>query len=125
MIAHPCTDMRYVCASFCSGHPCQHTCQQSPQRCRISHAAKFKTVSKWEAAAKTEESSEERREGTTTTNEEMSEMAMEEIVVVKGRQFFVTVSLISSSLSSSIITRQLAKSPGRPSLIRCKRAGHG
>jgi hypothetical protein len=47
----------------------------------------------------------------------------------EGATDFVIVSLISlsssSSSSSSIITGQSAKSPGRPSLIRCERAGYG
>jgi hypothetical protein len=66
--------------------PAYMPAEQSPQRCQMYHATKFETVSKWEAAAKTEENSEERREGTITTNEEKSKMATEEIVVVKERQ---------------------------------------
>jgi hypothetical protein len=40
---------------------------------------------------------------------------------------FMTVSLISSlrSSSSSILSGQSAKSPGRPSLIQCEWAGYG
>lgn len=40
---------------------------------------------------------------------------------------FITIPLISSppSSSSSILSGQSAKSPGRPSLIRCERAEDG
>lgn len=42
----------------------------------------------------------------------------------EGITDFITVPLISSppSSSSSILSGQSAKSPGRPSLIRCERA---
>jgi hypothetical protein len=45
----------------------------------------------------------------------------------KGTADFITVLLISSppSSSSSILSGQSAKSPGRPSLIRCERAEGG
>jgi hypothetical protein len=85
---------------FCSSHPCQPA---EPTTLSDVSRSEIQDGVEMEAAAKTKESSEERREGTIAANEEKSEML----------------------ILSSIITGQSAKSPGRPSLIRCERARYG